>query len=75
MSEQPAFKDVLRKNRRIFLAILMLPVVGMVIAILLIAIRVPEKLALSGGLIILMICQYLVLVVYVSRRIDRLISS
>lgn len=75
MSEQPALKDVLRKNRRTFLAILMLPVVGMVIAILLIAIRVPEKLALSGGLIILMICQYIVLVVYVSRRIERLRSS
>jgi len=75
MSEQPTFRDVLRKNRRALLAVLMLPVFGMIIAIFLIVIRVPEKLFLSGGVIILLICQYLVLVVYVSRRIDRLISS
>lgn len=53
----------------------MLPVFGMIIAILLIVIRVPEKLFLSGGVIILLMCQYLILVVYVSQRIDRLISS
>lgn len=75
MSEQPTFKDVLRKNRRALLAVLMLPVFGMIIAILLIVIRVPEKLFLSGGVIILLMCQYLILVVYVSQRIDRLISS
>ena len=75
MSEQPTFKDVLRKNRRILLAVLMLPVVGMIIAIFLIVLRAPDKLVISGGVIALLICQYLVLVVYVSQRIDRLVSS
>jgi len=75
MSSQSTFKDVLRENRRTFLAILMLPVVGMVVAISLIVIRAPENLAVSVGLIILMLCQYLVLVFYISRRMDRLVSS
>ena len=75
MSDQPTFKDVLRKNRRTLLAVMMLPVVGMLVAIFLIVLKAPEKLAIAGGVIILLICQYLVLLVYVSRRIDRLISS
>jgi len=75
MSEQPSYKDVLRKNRRTVLAILMLPVLGMTVAIPLIIIRAPKNLALSVGLIILMICQYLALVMFISRRMDRLISS
>jgi len=41
MSETSNFKDVIRKNRRALLAILMLPVVGMAIAIPLIIWRVP----------------------------------
>jgi len=53
----------------------MLPVAGMIIAIFLIVLRAPDKLVISGGVIALLICQYLVLVVYVSRRIDRLVSS
>lgn len=75
MSEQPTFKEVLRKNRRTFLAILTLPVIGMVVSIFLIFIRAPDKLALTRGVVILLICQYLILMFYVSRRIDRLISS
>lgn len=75
MTEQPDFKEVLRKNRKTFLAILMLPVAGMVVSIFLIFLRAPQKLAIAGGVIILLICQYLVLLFYVSRRIDRIISS
>jgi uncharacterized protein involved in response to NO len=75
MSEEPDFKEVLKRNRMIILAVLMLPVVGMVIAIPLIAIRAPKNFALATGLIVLMIFQYVVLALYVSRRMDRLISS
>lgn len=70
MSERPTFNEVLRKNRRTLLAILMLPVVGMIVSIFLILLRAPQKLPIAGGVIILLICQYLVLLVYVSRRID-----
>jgi hypothetical protein len=52
----------------------MQPVVGMIVAILL-RIRVLEKLALTVGLIILMLCRYLLPAVYISRRIDRLMLS
>lgn len=75
MSEEPDFKEVLKRNRRTILAVLLLPVVGMVIAIPLIAIRAPENFALATGLIVLMIFQYVVLALYVSRRMDRLIAS
>jgi len=75
MSEEPDFKEVLKRNRRTILAVLLLPVVGMVIAIPLIALRAPENFALATGLIVLMIFQYVVLALYVSRRMDRLIAS
>jgi len=75
MSERPSYKEVLKQNRRTVLAILMLPVLGMTVPIPLIMIRAPKNLALSVGLIILMICQYLTLVMFISRRMDRLISS
>jgi len=75
MSDEPSFRDVLRENRRAFLAILMLPAVGMVVAISLIITRATENLAISVGIIALMLCQYLLLVYHISRRMDRLISS
>ena len=46
----------------------------MIVAILL-RIRVLEKLTLTVGMIILMLCQYLLPTVYISRRIDRLMLS
>jgi len=75
MGEQRSFKDVLRENRRILLAILLLPVIGMVVAIPLIFIRAPQNFAIAGILIIAMLLQYLIVVFFIMHRIDRLTSS
>lgn len=75
MKERPSLKDILRGNRRTIMAILMIPVVGMVVAISLICVRSPENILLSVGLIIPVLIQYLILVYYISRRIDRLTSA
>ena len=75
MAEQGSFKEMLRRNRKIFLGILLLPVVGMVVAISLIIIRAPRNLGLSLGLVSAMIVQYIVVVFLIMRRLNRLAES
>ena len=75
MSEDSIFSDSLRKNRNIFLAVLLLPVVGMVIAIPLIIWREPKHMTIVLGVITVLIIQYSLLVFWISNRIDQIIKS
>jgi len=75
MSEERSFRDVLRENRRTFLAILLFPVIGMVIAIPLIYLRAPHNFSTPVILIIAMILQYLIVVFIIKSRMDRIASS
>jgi len=75
MSEDSDFSDSLRKNRIIFLAVLLLPVVGMVIAIPLIIWREPKHMMIVLGVITVLIIQYSLLVFWISNRIDQIIKS
>jgi type II secretory pathway component PulM len=75
MSEDSIFSDSLRKNRNIFLVVLLLPVVGMVVAIPLIIWREPKHMMIVLGAITLLIIQYTLLVFWISKRIDQIIKS
>jgi hypothetical protein len=75
MSEPSNFKDVLRKNRNILLAILMLPVVGMAIAIPLIIWRVPGVVKVAVPIILVLMVQYILLVVWISKKMNQMIES
>ncbi len=75
MSEDSIFSDSLRKNRNIFLVVLLLPVVGMVVAIPLIIWREPKHMMIVLGVITLLIIQYSLLVFWISKRIDQIIKS
>lgn len=75
MSEPSNFKDVLRKNRYILLAILMLPVVGMAIAIPLIIWRVPGVVKVAVPIILFLMAQYILLVVWISKKMNQMIAS
>jgi FtsH-binding integral membrane protein len=75
MSEPSNFKDVLRKNRNILLAILMLPVVGMAIAIPLIIWRVPGVVKVAVPIILVLMAQYILLVVWISKKMNQMIES
>lgn len=75
MGETPNYKESLKQNRVILLAILMLPVVGMAIAIPLIVWRVPGSVMVAIPIIILLMAQYIILVIWISKKIDQLTTS
>ena len=75
MSDKTNFADVIRKNRLTLLAILMLPVVGMVIAIPLILWRVPGAARVAIPIILVLMVQYMLLVVWISRKMNQITAS
>ena len=75
MSGDNSYKDYMKKNRNAFLAILMLPVLGMVIAIPLIIWKAPKTMMVALGLIVVLIVQYSLLVRWISKRIDQMTES
>ena len=75
MSGDSSYKDYMKKNRNTLLAILMLPVLGMVIAIPLIIWKAPKTMMVALGVIVILIIQYSLLVRWISKRIDQLTES
>jgi len=75
MSDTTNFADVIRKNRLTLLAILMLPVVGMVIAIPLILWRVPGAARVAIPIILVLMVQYTLLVVWISKKMNQITAS
>ena len=75
MSGENSYKDYMKKNRNALLAILMLPVLGMVIAIPLIIWKAPNNMMVALGVIVVLIVQYTLLVRWISKRIDQLTES
>ncbi len=75
MSDKTNFAEVIRKNRLTLLAILMLPVVGMVIAIPLILWRVPVSARVAIPIILVLIVQYTLLVVWISKKMNQITAS
>lgn len=75
MSAPSNFTDVIRKNRWTLLAILMLPVVGMVIAIPLILWRTPGVARVAIPIILLLIAQYTLLVMWISKKMNQIVAS
>jgi hypothetical protein len=75
MSVDSSYKDYMKKNRNVLLAIMMLPVFGMVIAIPLIIWKAPNTMMVALGVIVVLIVQYSLLVRWISKRIDQLTES
>ncbi len=75
MSVDSSYKDYMKKNRNAFLAILMIPVLGMVVAIPLIIWKAPKTMMVALGVIFVLIVQYSLLVRWISKRIDQMTES
>lgn len=75
MSAENSYKDFMKKNRNTFLAILMVPVLGMVIAVPLIIWKAPKTMMVALGVIVVLIIQYTLLVRWISKRIDQMTES
>jgi hypothetical protein len=75
MSGDSNYRDYMKKNRNVLLGILMIPVLGMVIAIPLIIWKAPKTMMVALGVIAVLIVQYTLLVRWISKRIDQLTES
>ena len=51
MSGSNNYKTMLKQNKKKLLAVLLMPVIGMIIAIPLILWKVPERIMIAGGVI------------------------
>lgn len=70
MSSDSNHVDMIKKQRNVVLAVLMLPVVGMVISILLIYWRFPHMTGTAIPIIFFIMIQYVLLVGWIKKKID-----
>jgi hypothetical protein len=75
MGESSNFKESLKQNRWVLLFVLMIPVFGMVIAIPLIIWKAPDAVMVAIPIIFLMMAQYILLVVWIAKKMNQIIAS
>jgi uncharacterized membrane protein len=68
------FVEIIKANRRLILAILGTPIIGMVIALGLVLYKRPDNLVILVAVIFFLIIQYGVLMIYFNKRIDKLLE-
>jgi len=69
MSGESTIKELLKRNSRIILAILLMPAVGMIMAMILIALRGASNILAIYSIIGMILAQYLLLVAYIWKGI------
>jgi hypothetical protein len=72
MGESNDFYTSLKKNRIIFVAILMMPVAGMMVSIPLIVWRAPNNMNILLAVIFIIMVQYILLVNWIVKRMNKL---
>ncbi len=70
MSSDSSYADIIKEKRNVLLAVLMLPVVGMVISMLLIFWRFPHMIGTAIPIIFIIMIQYVLLVGWINKKID-----
>lgn len=75
MTEDTSFKEVYRRNRWVLLGVLMMPVVGMVVAILLIVWRYPDMKMIAIPIIVVIMAQYLLLVKWINDKTNAMLEK
>jgi hypothetical protein len=75
MGESNDFSASLKKNRNIFLAILMMPVAGMMVSIPIIIWRAPSNMYILLAVIVVLMAQYILLVNWIIKRMNKLTAK
>lgn len=70
MSGEATIKELLKRNSRIILSVLLIPAVGMIIAMVLIVVRGASNILPMCLIIGVILAQYLLLVAYIWRKIN-----
>jgi len=68
MSGEATIKELLKRNSRIILAVLLMPAVGMIIAMVLIAVRGASNILSIYLIIGVILAQYLLFVAYIWKK-------
>lgn len=69
MSGEATIKELLKQNSQIILAVLLMPAVGMIIAMILIAVRGASNILTIYTIIGVILAQYLLLIAYIWRKV------
>ncbi len=75
MDESNEVKASIKKNRNMFLAILMMPVAGMMASIPIIVWRAPSNMNIVLAVIVVLMAQYILLVNWIVKRMDKLTAK
>ena len=72
---KPTLKEIFRRNRLLFQAIMLFPVIGMIAAIAILYMHPSTNLPLQIALMVFLLIQYVITVFLISRRMNAIISS
>jgi hypothetical protein len=72
MSATTVFYEGFKKHRHLFIAVLMMPVVGMVAVIPIVIWKAPKNMLIVVALTFFLMVQYTVTIFFMIKRIDRL---
>jgi hypothetical protein len=75
MSAARTFYEGYKKNRNLFIFVLMTPVIGMAVAIPIIIWQAPKNMPIVIAVIFFLIVQYTVTIFFMIKRIERLDNS
>lgn len=70
--EKPSLSQILDANRYLVMVLLGVPVIGMVIAVLLILYKRPENTAVALGVILFIAVQYIIMMFFFMKRVESL---
>jgi len=72
---RPTFKEVYRRYKLLFLAVMFVPVIGMVAVIGILYMHPSSNLPLQVALVFFLLVQYVISIYVIARRMEAIISS
>jgi len=73
--ERPSLAQVLDKNLSFLMAILGVPVIGMLIAVVVIYIKKPNNMAVVFGVILFMAVQYIMMMFFFMKKVEAMVEN
>ena len=73
--EKPSVARVLNSNRSLVMALLGVPVIGMLIAVVLIYIKKPDNMVVVFGVILFIAVQYILMMFFFMKRVESMVMK
>jgi len=73
--EKPSVARVLNSNRSLVMALLGVPVIGMLIAVVLIYIKKPDNMVVVFGVILFIAVQYILMMFFFMKRVEAMVVN